>query len=82
MSDTDPAAEAVLIAGLREQPVWRKLRMIGELNRAAEELARAGICRRYPQASPREVKLRLAALRFDRETMIRAFDWDPEVHGY
>ncbi len=36
-----------------------------------------------PDTPPeRELALRLGALWLDRETMIRAFDWDPEIHGY
>jgi len=36
-----------------------------------------------PGAVPeRELRLRLAALRLDRETMIGVFNWDPEVQGY
>jgi hypothetical protein len=35
---------------------------------------------------PRDLRsrslLRLAALWLDHETMIRVFDWDPEIHGY
>jgi 2-polyprenyl-6-methoxyphenol hydroxylase-like FAD-dependent oxidoreductase len=29
-----------------------------------------------------QMKLRLAALRLPRETMLRAFGWAPEIHGY
>jgi hypothetical protein len=35
-----------------------------------------------PDLSERELRLRLAALWLDRETMIDAFGWDPEVEGY
>ncbi len=35
-----------------------------------------------PDISERELKLRLAALRLDRQTMIDAFGWDPVVEGY
>ncbi len=30
----------------------------------------------------RELRLRLASLWLDRETMIRVFHWDPEPEGY
>jgi hypothetical protein len=30
----------------------------------------------------RELRLRLASLWLDRETMIRVFRWDPEREGY
>lgn len=59
-----------------------KLAIVSQLTAAAEELARAGIRERYPDAREREIELRLAALRLDRETMIRVFDWDPALRGY
>jgi hypothetical protein len=34
----------------------------------------------YPQASEREVFLRVAARRLDRDSMIRAYGWDPALH--
>jgi len=34
----------------------------------------------YPEASEREIFLRVAARRLDRETMVRAYGWDPELH--
>jgi hypothetical protein len=55
---------------------------VSELVRATEELARAGIRERYPDAGEREVELHLRALRLDRATMVRLFDWDPEIRGY
>lgn len=45
------------------------------------ELARAELRSRYPAATPREIDLRLRSRTLDRETMIRAFGWDPDVHG-
>jgi len=35
-----------------------------------------------PDLSERELRLRLAALWLDRETMIEVFAWDPEEMGY
>ena len=42
----------------------------------------AGIRQRYPEASEEEVRRRLAAVLFDRETVIKVFGWDPEIEGY
>ena len=39
------------------------------------------IRQRHPEATEEEVRLRLASLWFDRETMIRVFHWDPEERG-
>jgi hypothetical protein len=60
----------------------QKLRIVGELYDAAQMLARTGIRARHPDADEREMRLRLAALRLDRETMVRWFGWDPEIEGY
>ena len=82
VTDTSPEAEEFLIQRLRELPTFRKARMVVELTTACRELARAGVRRRHPEADPTEVRLRVAALWIDRDTMIQAFGWDPEVHGY
>lgn len=80
--DTDPAIEERQIEAWRAMTPAEKLRIVSELVRATEELALAGVRLRHPNALAREVALRLAALRLDRETMIRWFDWDPEREGY
>ena len=49
-SDTHPKMEALQIKLLRETPPWRKMEMLAELNRAARELALAGLRQRYPEA--------------------------------
>lgn len=67
--------------------LWRaaspeqKLEKIFGIGRMINELALAELATRYPHASPRELRLRLASRVLDRETMIRAFGWDPDVHG-
>jgi hypothetical protein len=61
-SDTNPAAEQVLVELLRQAPVWRKMEMLAELNAAAHEVALAGLRRRYPLASDAELRRRLADL--------------------
>jgi len=47
-----------------------------------EEMERRIQARYGPDLTERELRLRLAALWLDRETMIEAFGWDPEVEGY
>jgi hypothetical protein len=80
--DTTFAAEQILIAAYRRMPLSEKARRVSEAAMAVERLALAGIALRHPLATERERRLRLAALRLDRETMVRAFDWDPTIHGY
>ncbi len=81
--DTAPDAEAILLEGYRRMAPHEKLERVMDLNRAVRELALARILAKYgADLSQRERKLRLAALWLDRDTMVRVFDWDPEVQGY
>lgn len=60
--DTSPEAETMLLKLWRETPVWRKLEMMDGLNRGARRLALIGLRRRFPDASPEELRRRLAAM--------------------
>ncbi|MGQ9629541.1 MAG: hypothetical protein ACUVXI_04390 [bacterium] len=80
--DTSPEIEEVQIELLREAPPWRKLIMVGQMNRTIRELALVGLRQRYPGASPGDLKRRLAAILLDREIATRVYGWDPEVEGY
>ena len=60
--DTRPEAEAVLIRLLRQAPPWRKLIMVGQLNQAVRTLALSGLRTRHPEATPQELRRRLADL--------------------
>jgi len=60
--DTRPEAEAVLINLLRQAPPWRKLHMVGQLNQTVRTLALSGLRQRHPQATPQELRRRLADL--------------------
>jgi hypothetical protein len=61
-SDTTPAAEAVLLAGLRHMSGWRRLQMVGQLNARMRTLLMAGLRARHPAAGPAELHRRLADL--------------------
>ncbi len=81
--DTPPEVEAILLEGYRRMTPQQKIRRVGELQQMAESLAAARIRDQYgPDICERELRLRLAALRLDRETMIEVFGWDPAVEGY
>jgi hypothetical protein len=56
--------------------------MVNSLTKTCQELAVAGIRLRHPNASEREIRMRLAALWIDQELMIRVFGWDPKSEGY
>jgi hypothetical protein len=81
-SDSSPEVEDRQIEAWRAMTPAAKLHLVSELVRATEELALAGVRLRHPGASEREQRLRLAALRLDRETLVRWLDWDPEREGY
>ncbi len=81
--DTPPDIEEVVLKGYRRMTPSQKLRRVIDLGIAAEAMAAARLRARYgPEISPRELRLRLAALQLDRRTMVEVFDWDPEEKGY
>ncbi|MDY7095016.1 MAG: hypothetical protein SX243_18740 [Acidobacteriota bacterium] len=81
-SDTDPAAEAILIEGYRAMSVAQKLERVRQLTRAVQELALIDIRRRHPEADERELALRLASRWIEPDLMREAFGWDPDEAGY
>lgn len=80
--DTTPEAEKVLFDLLRGLDAAQKMKIVFDLQETMDQIALVGIRERHPDCSEREARLRLAALKYDRELMIRAFGWDPEVEGY
>lgn len=52
-----------------------------DLQETLDRVAIAGIRDRHGKSDARTERLRLFALRLDREAMIRAFGWDPEIEG-
>jgi len=82
LTDTSTDAEEVLVTLLRTTPVWKRLRMVEDLNESLRALAAADLRRCYPNAKEQELKRRLAARLLGREEVIAASGWDPEVEGY
>lgn len=80
--DTHPETEKILLEGYRKMSPLDKWKRVSELTIAVQQLALSRIRKQYGDISEREQKLRLAALWLDRETMIQAFGWDPEIEGY
>jgi hypothetical protein len=60
--DTSPEVEQLQIELLRQAPPWRKLEMVGQLNETARTFALSGLRQRHPQATPQELRRRLADL--------------------
>lgn len=75
-------AERLVLQRVREMDPLDRLERMEDLNRAAREIAFAGLRQRYPNAGQHELELREAALRLGRDTMRRYFDWDPVARGW
>ena len=82
LSDTHPAIEQILVQGYRAMSPVEKLERVRAMTAAVEKLALADICRRHPQADPREQALRLASRWIAPDLMLRAFGWDVRTQGY
>lgn len=77
IDDTSPAAWRVLLALYRDMSPEERLRRVAELNRTTRRMALAGVRARNPGVSEAEVRFRCAALWLDRDTMRRAYGWEP-----
>jgi hypothetical protein len=77
-SDTDPKVLEVWFEMLRRMPLGQKLRMALDSSQMMMAFASAGVRLQYPNASEREIFLRSAARRLDRDTMINVYGWDPQ----
>lgn len=80
MSDTSPEAFAKLVELQQGMTAGEKIRLSLRLSGMLMRLTEAGIRRDHPTASALEIRMRAAARRLDRETMIRAYGWDPAEH--
>ncbi len=78
LSDTDPETERVLTELLRQAPVWRKLQLLGDLNRIADRLALEGLRDIYPKASETELRRHLADLKLGPELALKVYGPLPE----
>ena len=74
-------------ADVRQQMVerWRamtpaeRLAQVADLNEAADQLAAAGVRRRFPGLDEGDVRRHVLALRLGRDTMIEVYGWDPDA---
>jgi len=76
--DTSPDIERLQIDGWRRMTPARKAALVSGLTEAALDVALAGVRSRFPNASPREQRLRLAVVTLGPDLARRAF---PEVDG-
>jgi len=82
MDDTSPEVRRKMVELYRAMPGWRKIARVQELNRRTTALALSDIRRRHPDASERELRLRLASRRMEPALLRRHFGWDVRVEGY
>lgn len=78
MSDTHPDALRVYLGIQREMPPERKLRRVAEMFDAMTALQTAEVRRLHPEASDREVFLRVTARRLGPELMRKVYGWEPD----
>jgi hypothetical protein len=76
-SDTDPKALEVFIEQQRKMSAAEKIAAVFQLNRMLWDTAGAHERNLHPEADDREIFLRVAAHRLDRETMLRVYGWYP-----
>ena len=81
VDDTHPTIRAMMVEGYRRMTPTEKFRRVEELNEAVLQLAAARIRAEHPGLDDRELRLCIASLWLDRATMVRAFGWDPALHG-
>ena len=72
-SDTSPEAWQIFLELQRRMPPEEKLRRTFELSAAVRHNAEAGLRERYPDASDREIFLRLARLTLGVELFERVY---------
>lgn len=80
--DTSFPAEVIQLAAWKRLSPEERVRRSWELSEFVRQLAETSVRQRHPRATEREVQLRVASRRLGRDLMIRAFGWDPAVHGY
>jgi hypothetical protein len=80
-SDTDPKAMEDWLDLLRKMPAGQKLMAVLAASHLVLQMYEAGVRLQYPEADDREIFLRVAARHLDRDLMIRAYGWDPDLHA-
>lgn len=77
LDDTPPEIHRILIEGYRRMSMAEKARRIVELTHGVQQMALARLRVQHPDATPRELQLRLAALWIDADTLRAAVGWAP-----
>lgn len=77
--DTEPAAEMALIAVMKTLPAWRKLELLDDACEMTRALVLAGLRRRFPGISEKELHRLLMDRLVGEETAERI--WGPRVES-
>jgi hypothetical protein len=77
-SDTDPKALEVFLARQRTMTATEKIEAVFQQNELLRSLTEARERQLHPDASDREIFLRVVAHRLDRETMMHVYGWHPD----
>ena len=80
-ADDDPRVEAMQLAFYRDAPPATKLRLAESLRQQAIALALAGLRLRHPDASPEDLRRRLADLLLGSALALRAYGPGPDDRG-
>ena len=78
-SDTDPAAERLVLELTRQAPVWKRLALASALTEATRALALADLRAQFPEASEEELRRRLALRLLTPDEIRAAYGWDPDT---
>jgi hypothetical protein len=78
MSDTHPDALRVYLEIHSRMPPERKLGQVAEMYDAITTLQTSEVRRLYPEATDREVFLRVTARRLGPELMKKVYGWQPD----
>jgi hypothetical protein len=81
IKNTDPQIEEMMIEAYRTMKPQEKWAQVEAMTRTFLHLAEARIRERHEGISDRELLLRMGSLWIDRDTMIKAFGWDPDKEG-
>jgi hypothetical protein len=74
---TAPDIERMQIEHMRRLPAWRKLALVGGMNRTVQAMALAGLRQRHPDDTQEQRRRRLAALLLGSELVTRAYGPGP-----
>lgn len=76
-SDMSPEITQRLVERWRAMTPAEKSRIAGDLARMADEVALAGLRRRFPEADERELWLRLVTMKSGPDLVREVYGWEP-----